>query len=145
MTKALQSGRWALLRIKEIGNAKNIEASASRTRLDIRFESVANPEESFWEGFYLSEKAISRLETMAHRAGVDLPCKKPSDVDLVFVGELARNRQVWAMLTEDKYGPEGAVKTDGWKFRSTDDPPEEENAIDYAARDEEAIALDGWN
>lgn len=142
MPTTLQPGRWALLRIKEIGNGK---LDAARTRLDIKFESVANPEEFFWDEFYLTEKAITRLEAMAHRAGVDRPCKKASDADLVFVAELLRDRKVWAMLCENKYGPAGSVRTDGWKFQSVDDPPEEECAIDYAAQDEEEIAIEGWN
>jgi len=141
MNANLKPGAWALLRVKDISN-KNMEASANRTRLDVKFESVANPSESFWDEFYLSEKAINRLAALASRSGVERECKKAADVSMPFVAELL-GKQVWAMLCENRYGPAGSVKTDGWKFRSTAEPPEEELSIDYQAMDEEEIAFEG--
>lgn len=139
MNQFLQPGQWALLTIKEISNAK---VEIKRTRLDVRFESVRFPGNFFWDSFYLTDKAISRLECMAHRAGVARDVKKPDDVNLLFVGELLGKR-VWGLLTtNDRIAP-GAVVTDGWQFRPESEPPEEQTAIDYQKLDEEAIAMEG--
>lgn len=139
MSQILQPGQWALLTIKEISNA-NVEIK--RTRLDVRFESAKFPGHFFWDSFYLTERAISRLECLAHRAGVERAVKQAEDVSLSFIAELLGKR-VWAMLTtNDRLAP-GAVVTDGWQFRPESEPPEEQRAIDYGKMDEEAIAMEG--
>lgn len=139
MNPALQPGQWALLKIAEISNAK---VEIKRTRLDVRFESVKLPDNFFWDSFYLTEKAISRLECLAHRSGVERPVKQSDDVSLSFIAELLGKR-VWALLgTNDRIAP-GAVVTDGWNFRPESEPPEEQTAIDYGRMDAEAIAMEG--
>ena len=139
MTAALQPERWALLRIKEISNAG---LDAPRTRLDVRFESVKAPGDLFWDAFWLSEKAISRLACLVSRCGIEREVKSAKDVDVKLVAELL-NKQVWAKLKADERGARGALITDGWNFKSTEEPPEEETAIDYRAQDEIEIALEG--
>lgn len=137
MASTLQPERWALLRVKEISNAK---LDAPRTRIDVRFVSVKAPEESFWDKFYLTEKAISRVACFASRCGVEREVKSAKDVDVKLVAELL-NKQVWAKLKIDEREG-GKLSTDGWNFKSTAEPPEEESTIDYRAQDEIEIALE---
>jgi hypothetical protein len=139
MNTAFQPGEWALLAIHNISNAK---VEIKRTRLDIEFESVKFPGNCFWDSFYLSEKAISRLECLAHRAGVERAVKAADDVSLAFIAEL-KGKRVWALLTTDEKFARGAVITDGWNFRPESEPPETQAAIDYQKLDEEAIAMEG--
>lgn len=139
MNQILQPGQWALLKITEISNAK---VEIKRTRLDARFESVKFPGNFFWDSFYLTERAISRLECLAHRCGVERAVKQADDVSLSFIAELLGKR-VWALLTtNDRVAPD-AVVTDGWQFRAESDPPEEQTAIDYQKMDEEERAMEG--
>lgn len=141
MNATIRSGSWALLRIKHISNSN--QENETRAWLDVKMESVTHPGESFFERFFLSDKAISRLACMASRAGVERECKSSKDVTVAFVAELLGKR-IWAFLATDNRGAPGAVKCDGWQFRAESEPPEEQMAVDYKAMDEEEIALEGW-
>lgn len=142
MSNALKRDSWVLLRVSEISNARHAESDGKRTRLDVKFCAASSPSEAFWDPFFLTDKAMTRFACMASRAGVERECKSAADVTVAFIAELL-GKQVWAFIISDERGAPGALKTDGWKFRSVGDPPEEQKAIDYKTMDEEEIAWEG--
>jgi hypothetical protein len=132
-----------LLRIREMKD----HGTASSPFVNFTFESVSGPTQGqkFTDSFFLSEKAITRLECLVHRCGIDVPVKTRADIfSLKLFVEMIQKR-VWALLKEETRNNVTSIRTDGWQFRAETDPPEESEGsfIDYKAQEEWEIAMEG--
>ena len=123
----LQDKHWYLFLTQE-AVFRNI--GKDNAKLEVKMTVDAGPQAGapLVDDFLLGPKAISRLRTFLSRAGYSKELMDQDEIDVEKIPGL----RVWAKVVNDqRYG----MKTDGWEFRSPDDPPEGEAAIDYAARD----------
>lgn len=132
-----------MLRVKELKD----HGTASSPFVNFTFESVSGPTagQKFIDSFFLSPKAITRLEHLVHCCGMAEPVKEVKDIfKLKLFVELVQKR-FWALLKEDERMGATIIKTDGWSFRAETDPPEESEGsfIDYKSQDEWEIAMEG--
>lgn len=136
MPDKLQPDKWYLLRLKNI-------RKPDQGKVYVLFESMesATYGAELPDTFYLTEKAITRFETLAHRAGYEVPIKTPEQVDVKAINAILGKR-VWVRTKADERDPK-VLRTDGWNFRPETDPPEEESAVDYKKRDEWEAAMEG--
>jgi len=102
MSEAIQPGRWHLLRLKELHKRDD-----GKSRVEVTFDTPQGA--SLVDYFYLTEKAISRFELLAHRSGCEAEIKSPAQVDAKVLAALL-GRKVWAFVVEDE---RGALCTDG--------------------------------
>lgn len=136
MPDKLQPEKWYLLRIKSANKP-------DQKKVYVLFESmeIATYGAPLPDTFYLTEKAITRFETLAHRAGYEGDVKTPEQVDVKVINAILGKR-VWVRIKADERDAK-VLRTDGWNFRPETDPPEEESAVDYKKRDEWEAAMDG--
>ena len=123
---ALPTPAWYLLEVKA-GIFRNI--GKEHPKIEVTFEVAAGPHvgKPLVDDFMLSVKAISRVRAFLSKAAYSKELLASDDLE----PEQMVGLRVWAKVIEDNYG----LKTDGWNFRSLDDPPEGEAAIDYQQRD----------
>ena len=130
MVASLQPDKWYLFEIRKLAkrdDAKSVDVLLECCRGDATGNRIAEP-------FYLSAKAISRFEVLAHRAGVEVEIKTPEQVDVKVFAQML-GKKVWAEVSRsDLFG--GVLCTKGWNFRPESEPPEEENAIDYSMEEQ---------
>lgn len=140
MAESFTPGEWYLFSLKKIRRMDD----RAKPFLEVMFECARGPlaGKLLSDSFYLTEKAISRFEHLAHRMGVEAPIKSAADVTEQICVPMF-SRKVWARVIADELFGGGALKTDGWNFRSEDDPPEEQGFIDYRAQDDWAQAMEG--
>lgn len=129
------AGQWRLLEI-----ASFTEGDGRRPH---KVKFIVHPEGvEFDDPFFTSDRALSRLICMLSRAGYpEEEIKKRQ-----WWGDEMIRLRVWARLTVEEYNGRRELRTDGWNFASTEEPPEEaagDNAIDYSARDAEERAMEG--
>ena len=141
MPEPLQGEKWYLFQLKKLN--KN-SADPKKVRVEVTFESAqgATLGTLLPDAFYLTEKAISRFELLAHRAGSERAIKTEADVDVKLFSEIMGKR-VWAKVVVGERFGRSALKTDGWNFRAESDPPEDELFVDYTAQDAWERAMDG--
>jgi hypothetical protein len=137
MGQPIKPETWYLAR------TKNIRSSERGKPIYVLFEVVQGPSigELLPDTFYLTEKAISRFETLAHRCGYEAEIKTAEQADVKAVAAIL-GKKVWFKTKLDERDGK-VIRIDGWHFRSETDPPEDEAVIDYRARDENEIAMDG--
>lgn len=130
---------WRLLKATKCVLKK---AAAPKPFFNVTFCIQKGPETGgrFVDQFYIHAEAISRLNYFCSRA--DYP------EDLLEAGDIQEEKVVglivWAyVILKESNDGKTFPHTDGWKFRSLDNPPEQEGGAtrDYTAQDQLDNAL----
>lgn len=139
MPEKLQGEKWYLAEIKAVRQSAN----GSSPLVYVLFEIALGPAvgTELPDTFYLTPRAISRFECLAHRAGCEIEIKMPEQADAKVLSAILR-KKVWLRTKVDARDAR-VIRTDGWNFRPETDPPEDEVSIDYKKRDEWEIAMEG--
>lgn len=138
MADKIESGKWYFLRLKRLDKREEKEKSP---RVDVLFEVVDGHSrgELIADKFFLSERAISRFETLVHRAGFEGLIKKPEDVTVEVFAKIL-GAKIYGLAKRDRYG----LCIDGWAMRAETDPPEDESLfVDYEQREMSDALLEG--